>query len=283
MGGRWVRPLFGLAIGIALCGTLPPRILAHGPIHEQIETVTREIQKRPGDAELYLKRGELHRLHRDWDAALGDYERAARLDPVLSLARPYRGRMLLEANRPEAAKLDLDRFLLERPDDAEALLARARAQAQLGAAKAAATDFKRAIALLPNPGPEPYVELAQALRGAGLADEALRGLDEGIARLGSIVTLELLAIDLELDLRRYDAALARLDRIAVQSARQETWLARRGEILQRAGRTQEATEAFAAALRAIEALPPPQRRVRALVELEARLRASLGLTAAAER
>ncbi len=281
MSRSWVRPLFGLALGLAVSGALPARILAHGPIHEQIEAVTRQIEKRPGDAALYLKRGELRRLHGDWDAALSDYTRSAQLDPTWKLAGFYRGRMQLEARRPEPAKLELDRFLLERPDHADALLTRARAHAQLGAVQAAAADFKRAIALVPNPGPEPYVELAQALGRAGLADEALRGLDQGVARLGPIVALELPAIDLELDARRYDAALARLDRVAAQSARQETWLARRGEILVRAGRAREATEAFAAALRAIESLPPQQRRVRALVELEARLRASLGLAGAA--
>ena len=41
-------------------------------------------------------------------------------------------------------------------------------------------------------------------------DEALRGLDEGIKRLGPIVTLELYAIDLELAHKRYDSALESL-------------------------------------------------------------------------
>src|SRR2546429_3401664 len=40
---------------------------------------------------------------------------------------------------------------------------------------------------------------ALAAEGGDHLDEALRGLDEGIKRLGPIVTLELYAIDLELD------------------------------------------------------------------------------------
>jgi len=51
---------------------------------------------------------------------------------------------------------------------------------------------------------------ALAAEGGDHLDEALRGLDEGIKRLGPIVTLELYAIDLELAHKRYDSALESL-------------------------------------------------------------------------
>ena len=54
-----------------------------------------------------------------------------------------------------------------------------------------------------------------------MIDEALRGLDEGINQLGPVVTLQLLAIDLELRRKSYDAALTRLDLIAAESERKE--------------------------------------------------------------
>jgi predicted negative regulator of RcsB-dependent stress response len=121
------------------------------------------------------------------------------------------------------------------------------------------------------------LERAQALASAGDGHvaEALRSLDEGVAELGPVVTLQLLAIELELRRKTYDAALARLDAVAAQSPRKETWLERRGQILASAGRAAEAGEAFVAALAAVEALPPPRRRVRAVIELEARLRTAL--------
>src|SRR5206468_8109047 len=104
---------------------------------------------------------------------------------------------------------------------------------------------------------------------------ALRSLEEGIKKIGPIVTLQLFAIDLEVKQKRYDAALTRLEQISAQFPRKETWLARRGEILQQAGRDKEARDAFRDALKAISILPAPRRQVPAMLELEKRLQALL--------
>jgi predicted negative regulator of RcsB-dependent stress response len=87
-----------------------------------------------------------------------------------------------------------------------------------------------------------------------------------------VITLQLYAIELETELGRHDAALARLTRIAAGANRQETWLVRRGEILESAGRTNEAQVAYAAALDAIEALPTSRRSSRAMQELKEQAR-----------
>jgi tetratricopeptide (TPR) repeat protein len=105
--------------------------------------------------------------------------------------------------------------------------------------------------------------------------KALEGIEEGIARLGPLVVLQSTALDLEVQLRRYDNALARLDRIASQARRQESWLARRGDILRQAGRPEEAQAAFALALAAIDKLAPAQRNVPAIQDLRTRLRSDL--------
>jgi len=106
-------------------------------------------------------------------------------------------------------------------------------------------------------------------------DEALRGLEEGISKLGPVVTLQLAAIDLELRRKNFDGALVRLDQIAAQSQRKESWLVRRGEILKLAGRDEEARAAFNAALNAIESLPPAHRQSRSVSALELRARSAL--------
>ncbi len=263
--------LVWLAISVTL---LTAPAVAHDGIHEQITEVTRRIERDPKNAALYLKRGELHRLHRDWDRASTDYDRAAQLNPQLAVVDLARGRMLYEAGRPQLAKPLLDRFLARQPKHAEAMVTRARISLKLGQQAEATKDFTAAIALAPQPQPEMYLERAGALTSAGeeFRNEALRGLDEGIEKLGPLVTLQLAAIDLELAQRRYDAALARLDKVAAQSPRKEQWLARRGEILEQAGRKAEARVAFTAALAAIETLPPHRRRVKTTTELETRLR-----------
>jgi tetratricopeptide (TPR) repeat protein len=149
---------------------------------------------------------------------------------------------------------------------------------KLGEGEAAANDFTRAISRVPDPKPDYYLERAQALVSAGDAHVvyALRGLDEGIRKLGPLIALRVRAIDLELLRKNFDGALTRLEPILAQSPRRETWLARKGDILEQAGRTREAREAYAAALNAIESLPPNHRKTRTMVALENRLRPALG-------
>jgi tetratricopeptide (TPR) repeat protein len=262
---------------LVLCLAVPLPLAAHGDLHERIAALTKQINDAPTNAELYLRRGELHRAHRDWKPALADYDRVAQLRPDLDVVDLSRGLTFFASGSPEAAIAALDRFLLKHPEHAEASLTRARARAKLGRHEAAAEDFTRAITHTTMPRPEHYLERAQALTALGDAriDDALRGLDEGIKTLGPIVTLQLYAIDFELRKNRHDAALARLDQIAAQAARKETWLARRGAILEQARRPGEARQAYATALAALDLVPVSRRNTKTTVELESRLRAAL--------
>jgi len=249
---------------------------AHEGLHEQIAAVSAEIKREPKNASLYLKRGELHRLHRDWDRAFADYNRAEQLNPRLDEVNFGRGRTYFDADKPQQARIWLDRFLVVRPNHVDALVTRARVLVKLNLSTAAATDYSRVIAQLAKAKPEYYIERAEALVAGGRNDDALGGIDEGIRKLGPIVTLQLFAIDLEISRKSYDAALSRLEQISAQSPRKESWLARRGDILLLAGRRDEALQAYKAAIAAIEALPPYRRATKATVELERRVRAALG-------
>ena len=175
-------------------------VFAHGDLHEQIRLATEQIAKDPKNAELYLKRGELHRAHQEWDQAQADYDRALSLDPGLSVIDFTRGRMFLEAGWPHSAKGSLDRFLRRHTNHVEALTARARALVKLQLRLDATRDYTAAIKHVPSGRPELYIERAQALAAEGAAHfaEALRGLDEGLQKMGPLVTLQLHAIDIEL-------------------------------------------------------------------------------------
>ncbi len=279
LASRWREPMiFTLAFGFVSLGWLPA--VAHEPLEEQIALLTVQIQQDPQNAALHLRRGELHRHHGDEAAALADYDRAAALDSGLAAVDLARGKMFFEMRRFSEAKIALDRFLSTEPDHAEALVTRARVLVQSDQLRGAVEDYTEAIALQAQLGasiPEHYLERARAQAAQGTENlfEALQGLDEGIARLGPLASLELYAIELELNLERYDRALARLQSLAQKSSRQESWLARRGEILEQAGREEEARLAYGKALKAIETLSPRHRKTRATVKLEAQVRAAL--------
>jgi len=275
------RPVLPHSLAGALClvaaAALAPQAAAHGDLDEQIQAVTARIAEAPASAPLHLKRAELHRAHREWEAALADYARTAALDPGLAAVDLGRGLLFLETEAPSAAREALDRFLGRFPGHAEGRAARARALARLGDSEAAANDLTAAIAASPRPRPEYFIERARALATGGEAGigEALRGLDEGIERLGPLVTLQLVAIELELARRAHDAALARVDRLVAASPRREPWLLRRGEILEQAGRLSEARLAYAAALEALRTLPEFRRGTPAAQELAERARAGV--------
>ncbi len=261
---------------VAICVGLSLPVQAHEGLHEQIAAITAKIKRDPKNASLYLQRGELHRLHRDWVRATADYDRAEHLQPGLQIVDLARGKMLFDSGKLQRAKLTLDRFLSRQPGHYEGLITRARVLAKLDARLDAARDFTQALSLSPVPEPELYLERALVLAAdIGQLDEAVRGLDEGINKLGPVVTLQLTAIDLELRRKNYDGALVRLDQIAAQSQRKESWLVRLGEILKLAGRDDEARAAFNAALTAIESLPPAHRQSRSVSALELRARSAL--------
>jgi predicted Zn-dependent protease len=271
--GKKLIWLSGIAICLALVSSFAR---AHEGLPEQIVAITAKIKRDPKNASLYLQRGELYRLHRNWTRAAADYDRAIRLRPDLKVVDLARGKMFFEAGKFERARPALNRFLSEQPDHYEGLITRARVLAKLGDRLEAAKDFTQAMTKASVPEPELYLERAQVIAGdAKYIDEALSGLDEGIKRLGPLVTLQLSAIELELRRHNYDAALARLNVVTSQSERKETWLVRRGEILKLAGRQEEAHTAFNAALAAIESLPTERRQSRVVTVLQLRARSAI--------
>jgi tetratricopeptide (TPR) repeat protein len=264
----------GFLVVMTMCG-LSATSWAHGDLDVQIKAVSEQIDQAP-TALLYLKRGELHQEHEDFVAALADYDRAAQLDSQLDAIAFSRARTLFKVRRLQPAREALDFYLKRKPAHAEGYLLRARVLVGLEEYPAAIQDFNRNLELTPQPLPECFLERAEALVASGDNPGAVKSLDEGTHRLGNLVTLQSAAIAIELGLDRHDAALARVDRVMTSLQRKETWLTRRGEILEAAGRREEALRAYGAALAALEQLPAQHRNVKPMRELEAHLRQILG-------
>lgn len=257
-------------------------VFAHGDLHLQIEEVTKQLAGDPKNADLYLKRGELHRAHQEWDGAQADYDFAFNLSQgKMEVIDLVRGKLFLESNWPLSSLVALDRFIGHHTNHVDALTTRARALVKLERRLDAVQDYTRAILSAAHPEPELFLERCQALtnEGAAFLDRALQGLEEGLKKLGPLPVLQTSAIEVELMQKKFDAALDRVQRVAALfGPRQETWLVRRGEILQMAGRPQEANEAYRAALKALDALPPSRRQVPIMAELEHKIRLALETT-----
>ncbi|OGT56093.1 MAG: hypothetical protein A3E01_17655 [Gammaproteobacteria bacterium RIFCSPHIGHO2_12_FULL_63_22] len=251
----------------------PPIAVAHGDLHEQIVAISQRIEADPANADLILRRAELHREHEQWPQAEADYDHVAKLAPDNRAIDLGRGKLYLAMAKPDTARAALDRVLDAQPTHVDALATRAQALQALGEHEAAAADYARAIENASSPEPDFYLGRAKSLSAARPArdDQALASLDAGIARLGKLPTLSLAAIELQVRRSEFDDALRRLDTLREAQPRQEAWLERRGDILMAAKRPDEAMRAWRDAMAALDALPPRLRGTGAMLELRKRL------------
>jgi len=267
-----------VAFALLLCAA---PLAAHERTSVTIADLDRRIAARPLDAGLRMQRGEMHRMAGDRDRARRDYELSLRLDPGLTAVHLCEGRLWMDEGLPARALPALDRYIASHPADPAGRMVRARALALLGRHADAAAEFARVIALEDSakrlPQPDLYLESARALIAAdgGNRPAALELLEDGLRRLSRPVALEVEALAIEQSLGRTDAALARLDRLLGAAARKESFLVRRAEILEQAGRLAEAERSWREASSALDRLPESRRNSPALVAMKQTVAAAL--------
>ena len=270
-----------LAAGLApalvagLIATLPHRAGADPSLAEREALIEKALEARPEDPELHLQRALVQRARASWDAAGASYLRAAALGADRDQTAVALAQVFLEAGFPRTAEMQLQSVLERKPEDVDARITRARVLGVLGKSEAAADDFQRGVALLARPDPGLVREAMDAQLAAGRSEQALQVADAAMQKIGTVVSVQLPAIEIEQQLGRSDAALARIDALLVQAPRHETWIARRGEILERAGRVDEARATYEYALALIQERPA-KRRSEKIAQLERRLRSKLG-------
>lgn len=250
-------------------------VLGHGALDDRIKAITDEMHRDTNNSHLFILRARCHAEHRDWKAAGDDFNTAERMDGKLARLDFFRAQMFNDMGDVSKAHGLLNKYLAANPGDVEALVLRARMSVSAGEAVNAIEDFSRAIKLDREPQPELFLERAELLVKAGRLDEAVAGLDDGIQKLGAAVVLQARALDIDLTRTNYDGALVRLGNIIKTSPRKESWLARRGEVLMAAKRSEEAREAFIEARAAIKALPIRIQDGDAMRELASRVESRL--------
>jgi tetratricopeptide (TPR) repeat protein len=243
-----------LAVALLVPGLAREVAFAHLGVDALDERSSAEVAKHPDSAEAHLMRARVLQMKRDWDAALEEIEEAATRGADPDVVGGTRGSVYLEAGFPRMAKVEFDRVLARRPGAYGLMFERGRAWLAIGNAEAAARDFGDAIAKGPQPTPEQVIARRDALLALGKKEDALRALDAGMTRVGRVVSLQMPAVDLEVELGRYEAALRRLDDLSRSiPTPNPLWIARRGEVLEKAGRASEARVEYAKALSLIEA------------------------------
>lgn len=255
---------------------------AHESVDEALAHVDAALSAAPRDSELWRRRADLQRSRGDLEAAKAALTQACALGLTPALAERERGLLARAEGRLVVAESHLQRARELAPADVETLVAHAETLAALGRSRAAADTWGRVIELAPRAGPEIHLARVRAL-AAGDADvsEALRALAVAEAKLGPVPALEQEGVALELRAGRIDAALARLERAAARARRSESWRVQRAEVLEHAGRPQQAASEYAAALASLDTLPSTRRETPAAQQLAARAREGIARLASA--
>ncbi len=244
---------------VASFSILAPIARAHGDLHDAITGIAQEIAKTPGDATLFLRRAELHRLHADFPEAEADYAAANQLSPDLADVQLGLANLRFAQGQDKAALPLLDDFLTTLPQHPGGRVLRAEILEKYGDWKKADADL--AIAVASSPEPHYASKRAQLLARHGQIDTALRCLDEASQAHGRVPVLEQQALDLEERAGSAESALRRLDHLVAREPRSDLWLARKAKLLASLGRTEEAATTWRQAALAFEKLPPEKRNL----------------------
>jgi tetratricopeptide (TPR) repeat protein len=237
--------------------------------------LTAAVEKNPSDPLLRFELANLYGQHGDLELALKDLDRVDALAPGKFLTDLLRGSAFLVAGQFTKAKEAFDRQLVSHPENARAWLFRARAERQLGHDAACLADYREALKRTPSPEPDLVQEVADALAMRGCQLEAAQVLANGIEKLGRIPSLVLRALDLELALKNFDAALRRVEEAQHDAPRPEPWMARRAAILQQAGRLDESRAAWKTLVVHLASLPDQERSSHAMTTIADEARQAL--------
>ena len=241
----------------------------HGDRHEYLAQLDAKIEANPKSVPLLLDRAAAHRRLGHFQASLDDLDRVLAVSPDHHQAYYLRGLTHLRGGDLTQAEAALRRYLKSVPHSPTGHTALAETLAEQGRYLAAAGEYTLAIAAQPTPVPDHYLARSNAYRAAGqpYLDLAVEGLDEGMSSIGPLITLQRLAIEIELDRENHAGAIARIDEVLAKAPRKETWLVRKGRILASIGRQTDAVDAFRLARAAMNSLPPRVRSSPAMAAL----------------
>ena len=213
-----------LTLSLAVAALAPSPASGHLGEQEQLAEINTRLSAGQMDAPTYLERAEVYRLEGDWASARADYARAQALapdDPDVALGLAA---LLFDEGRAPACEAALDRLLAAAGEQPGVLELRGRARAAQGRFRDAAADYDRLIEIEDSPTPDHYIDRARWLEAAGPGawEEALRGVDRGISRLGSVPGFVIEASEIESRLGRFADARARLNRFDAELTMRRT-------------------------------------------------------------
>lgn len=257
---------------VLLC--LPLHVLAHGDAHERIHQIDAQLERKPGNADLHLRRGQIYLEERHAAEARADFERALVLDPGLHAARYFLSDALLLSGQPAPAETQVLQFIQAQAPEQKGALSRGywllgEIRFALRRPVEAVAAYEQAFSHTAEPTPSHYRSYIDACLAAGgqHLDEARLVLDQAMAKGGAVDALLEMAVEVEMKAGHTESALRRMESWIAQGKSLPFLHYRRAEILAGAERLPEARQALAVAGAALADIPERRRKSKAYAEL----------------
>jgi tetratricopeptide (TPR) repeat protein len=198
---------------------------AHGDLDERILKVTKEIKVAPDSAYLYLKRGKLYFQHEAFNNSIADLNTSKTLgyrttEQTLLFAKSYFG-----LKTYEKAMTYCNEILSDDPKNVRAIKLIAQTHFEQGNFTRSAYTFEDLINYTNQSFPKNYVDASQAWESLNTKEGFKRAtaiINNGIDKLGPLISLYSRLKDLAVKQKHYDSAIETQHQIIKLSPRKET-------------------------------------------------------------
>jgi len=256
---------------------LPLGGFANGVIQAKIDSISKAIKKDKKNAELYFKRGELYYVIGYYDDAYYDYLNTKKIDPEWDLINFVIAETLLESGRLHTARNYIDQYLSKYPQAGEAYWIKARINHKARLYSAAVITYDMAFRYIKNLETKHFLYRAEASVAAGKPyyRQALIGIEKGLEQLGPVINLVLIAIAIEIKMKKFTDALSRVEILMDQLPNEELWVFKKGEIQELLEDKNGALQTYDQALNTIRMLPKRKREMKSIKDLEKKIKQNI--------
>jgi len=164
-------------------------LLAHGDLHVLIADLDEKLEQSPDNTKWLLERANYYRLHKKFELALVDFNKAKKLNPSIMECHLGLAKVYLDQKNTKLAKSEIDFFIEAKPKHSEARVLRSQIYAEIGMNNAAEEDLKQAIQLSDQPSLKLYLKYINFLVQNDKVDVALKVYSQAEQTVGSAPTL----------------------------------------------------------------------------------------------
>ncbi len=243
-----------LSIIILLLGANYNKVSAHGPVHEAIIQLTKEIEAAPDSVFLYFERGALYKIDEDFDPAIADFKQVLKMDASIHAAIFQLAAIYFKKGYFLECDHYVNRYLTLAPNAASAYELRGQLNKAQGKTDLAIIDFQKVIVLKGKRiVPADVLQLSQLL-SIHHPRQAIQILEYGLERLPANISIASSLIDLNIFTGEYEKAMDHIHQILSTTPRKEFWLLKKAEVFEAIGDCEKAKKIYQHCLAEISSL-----------------------------